>query len=596
MNPSISRSERLVPLPASLGSLVVSLLLAAAPGLAQQPVVEVWAVPSVQKVRPDAAPEEKNLVWSQTTRTVAVAGARNEHVPFQLVISTPPPKSRYEKAAAGFFVEASDLSSGQGRIDKEQIKLYFEHVVLCYAKSSPVGDTGFWPDALAPLTDPFNMSAEFRSFVKSRAVWVDILVPEAAPAGTYQGEIEATQNGAQIGELNVSLKVYDFTLPQETHLITYMGISAGRLADFHGSSASPESRSAVLQKYYEFLYSHRMEPWFNQPLQPAVELSGGREVHVRFDDGLYRRYMTELKTKRVILEAAPAELRRGTSDPPFSENFNARVKSYLSQLHRYFERNGWLQKLVLNSPIDEPNTAQQYIDTRKWAELVHEAAPGVPFLVTESPVPDRPEWGTLSGYANHFSVHGNRLNRLDVKQAIREEQSKGGEITWYISCDQVYPQPNYFIDAFAMDPVMIPWITWRYGMNGILYWSTTFWPQTPDPWQDPVTFLSGFLCSNGYVLNGEGSLIYPGSRTRRYTGQRDIDGPVSSIRLELLREGIEDYEYLWLLKSLGDEEFANEAVKSMVVDVSTFSRNVAELFSLRTRMAERIETLSKRKR
>jgi hypothetical protein len=220
----------------------------------------------------------------------------------------------------------------------------------------------------------------------------------------------------------------------------------------------------------------------------------------------------------------------------------------------------------------------------------------VPFLVTEAPVTDDPAWGVLNGYANNFSVHGNELNRLEVKEAIHLEQARGGEITWYISCDQVYPQPNYFIDAPAMDPVMVPWITLRYGMNGVLYWAFNFWSQTPDPWLDPVTYLSGFLCSNGGVLNGEGSLIYPGNRVRRYTGQRNVDGPVSSIRFELLREGIEDYEYLWMLKSLGDQKSADEIVKRMVVDVSAFSRNAEELFAVRERMAKRIEQLARNKR
>ena len=89
-----------------------------------------------------------------------------------------------------------------------------------------------------------------------------------------------------------------------------------------------------------------------------------------------------------------------------------------------------------------------------------------------------------------------------------------------------------------------------------LYWAANFWNQTPDPWLDPVTYISGFDCSGGWVLNGEGSLIYPGDQTKRYTGQPDVIGPVSSIRMELLREGIEDYEYLWMLKDLGDKEFA----------------------------------------
>jgi len=145
-----------------------------------------------------------------------------------------------------------------------------------------------------------------------------------------------------------------------------------------------------------------------------------------------------------------------------------------------------------------------------------------------------------------------------------------------------------------MDPVMVPWITWKYGMNGILYWDLLYWAQTTDPWLNPVTYLSGFLCSRGGVLNGEGSLWYPGSRTRRHTGQRDVEGPVSSIRFELLREGIEDYEYLWMLKSLGDGAFAEEAARSMVVDVRAFSRNVEDLFALREKMARRIEQLAKK--
>ena len=556
---------------------------------------EVWVVPSIQKVRPDDSMESSNLVWRQDTRTISVAGAKNEHVPFQVVISTPPPPTRHDPAASGFFVSVSDLTSSNGRITKDQVKLFFEHVVLCYAKSSPVGATGFWPDALAPLTDPFSMGAEFRGFVKNRAIWIDIRIPAEVPAGNYSGVVTVTQAENPLAELKLNLKVYNFALPRETHLITYMGVSAQRLSHFYQiPRQSPELR-ALLRKYHEFLYANRMEPWFNDALQPDVEESAGGELGVKFDDKVYNYYMNALKTKRVILEAAPPHSRGESKYPPFSEGFDQRVKSYLKQIYGYYKAHGWLDRLVINSPIDEPSTVQQFEETRKWAQMVHEAAPGVPFLATKSPVPERSELGPLIGYVNNFSIHGNDLNRLEVKRAIREEQAKGGEITWYISCDQVYPQPNYFIDAPAMDPVMVPWITWRYGMNGILYWDLAFWPQTTDPWLNPVTYLSGFLCSGGGVLNGEGSLLYPGHHTHRYTGQADIDGPVSSLRFELLREGIEDYEYLWLLKSMGDQEFADRVVRDMVVDVSAFSRNVAELFAARERMAQRIESLVNRK-
>jgi hypothetical protein len=570
---------------------VIAFLMSGVAALAQTPSVEVWAVPSAVKVRPDDRVQARNLVWDKSTKTISIAGAKNEHIPFQIVITVPPPPDRYHPAASGFFVEVSDLVSGTGRLARDQVKLYFEHVILCPGKSSPIGETGFWPDALAPLTDPFGMAASFREAVRNRGIWIDVITPPDLPAGDYAGTVRVTQNGQEVDRLDLRLKVYNFALPSETHLITYMGVSSGSLAAFHHVAPSSPEAKALLRKYCAFLYASRMEPWFNEALQPQIKESGGA-VTLSFDAEAYDLYMKQWKTKRVILESAPRGLIRGSRSAEISPETAQLVKSYLKQVRDYYRKNGWLDRLVFNSPIDEPNTAEDFEETRKWASLVHEAAPGVPFLATKTPVPQHAEWGTLRGFVDSFSIHGNDLNGTEIKDAIREGRAKGGEMSWYISCDQAYPQPNYFIDAPAMDPLMVPWITWRYGMQGILYWDMKDWSEVKSPWTDPVTYKSGYFCSKGGVLNGEGSLMYPGSETRQYTGQANVDGPCSSIRFELLCEGIEDYEYLWLLKSLGDASFADDAVKSMVVDVSAFSRNPEDLFALREKMARRIEQLA----
>ncbi len=557
---------------------------------------EVWAVPSVTKVRPNDPAQSKNLVWEGQSKTISVEGAKNEHVPFQVVLSVPPaPRASKEPATSGFFVSSSDMVSPQGRIPSSDVKIYFEDEILCPGASSPIGAGGFWPDALAPLTGPFSMAAAFRGTVKNRVLWIDIITPPDAAAGNYSGTIHVTKDGQALDALTVHLKVYSFALPSDTHLVAYMGLTSERIAELHHVPAGSEQAKELLRKYYRFLYEHRMEPWFNEELRPQITESG-ETVSLHFDEGAYRLYLDQLKTKHVIVEAVPRELTQDKSFAAFSEAGNQRVKSYIEQVLAYFRSHAWLDRLIFNSPIDEPGNARDFENTRKWAALVHEAAPGVPFLATKTPVPENPAWGTLRGSVNDFSIHGNALNDPAVKQAIREEQAKGGQMTWYISCDQAYPQPNYFIDAPAMDPVMVPWITWRYGMQGILYWDVKFWSMTRDPWLSPLTYPDGYFCSNGYVLNGEGSLIYPGREVQQYTGQKDVDGPVSSMRFELLREGIEDYEYLWMLKSLGDEAFANQAVQSLVVDVSAFSRNPAELFATREKMAERIEQLSARQR
>lgn len=552
--------------------------------------LSVWAVPAEQKVRPDDRIESTNLVWSKEKKRINVAGAGNEHVPFQVVITNPVPPGRKPKAPGDFFIKASGLTSKQGKtISQSQINFYLEHYIMLYGKSSAIGATGYWPDALAPIKEPFNMAAQY-AVVRNRPIWVDLSIPASTPAGIYTGTITVTQNGQAVETLNVEVQVYNFSLPEKTHLITYMNVSKGQLAGFYHMPASSPEIDKLTQTYYDFLYAHRMEPWFNDQLEPEIALNGDK-VEVKFNDARYQYYLDKLHSNRVLLEAYPSALKKGVGAEQFSKAFNQKVKSYLSQVESYFSKHGWKDRLVFNSPIDEPNSKEAYEETRQWATMVHEAAPGVPFLATESPVTDNPEWGVLTGHVNNFSMHGNALNDPQVKKAIAQEQAKGGEMTWYISCDQTYPQPNYFIDAPALDPVMVPWITAGYNMAGILYWAANWWSETPNPWLDPITFISGFLCSDGYLLNGEGSFLYPGDYVKKYASQPNVDGPVSSIRFELLREGIEDYEYLWMLKDLGDKKFADEMVKKMVIDVSTFSRNRDDLYSTRKAIAKRLEEL-----
>jgi hypothetical protein len=83
--------------------------------------------------------------------------------------------------------------------------------------------------------------------------------------------------------------------------------------------------------------------------------------------------------------------------------------------------------------------------------------------------------------------------------------------------------------------------------------------------------------------------MYPGDFTKRYTNQPDVEGPVSSVRFELLREGIEDYEYISMLRDRGEHAFADSVVHNMVIDVSTFSRNLEDLYTARRAMALQLE-------
>ncbi|MRS05843.1 hypothetical protein EG832_21890, partial [bacterium] len=320
--------------------------------MAQQPKeVQVWAVPGEQKVRPEDKVEKSNLVWSGEKKLITVAGAGNEHVPFQVVVTTPVPPGWRPKAPDGFFVEASELTSSNGKkITLDNIKLFMEHYILIYAKSSPIGETGYWPDALAPLKVPFSMQAQY-AVVGNRPVWVDIAIPTGTPAGIYTGKIIVTQNANIVETLGVQLEVYDFSLPEETHLITYVNISKSEIARINNKPASSPEIEQLTQVYFDFLHEHRMETWGNDPLVPEVIMKG-QNLELKFNDQRYDYYMNKLKTKRVILDAGPHDVVSKIKAEPFTPEFNRQIKSYLSQAEAYFRKHGWKERLVFNSPID----------------------------------------------------------------------------------------------------------------------------------------------------------------------------------------------------------------------------------------------------
>ena len=122
-------------------------------------------------------------------------------------------------------------------------------------------------------------------------------------------------------------------------------------------------------------------------------------------------------------------------------------------------------------------------------------------------------------------------------------------------------------------------------------------------------YISGYSHEPGFVCywgNGDGRFLYPPNRDVAGDRRKCLEGPVSSIRWEMLREGLEDYEYFVILQNeiakaraagvkdaaLADAERLLEIPEGIIRDLTHFSRDPAPLHAHRRRLAAAIERLA----
>ena len=94
--------------------------------------------------------------------------------------------------------------------------------------------------------------------------------------------------------------------------------------------------------------------------------------------------------------------------------------------------------------------------------------------------------------------------------------------TFYVCCGPAFP--NTFVHSPLVESRMLPFLALQGGYDGFLRWAHTDWSGEP---YENVTFAP----PGANFPSGDTFFVYPGE-----------NGPVSSLRWEQLREGIQDYE------------------------------------------------------
>jgi len=218
--------------------------------------------------------------------------------------------------------------------------------------------------------------------------------------------------------------------------------------------------------------------------------------------------------------------------PEYDQAYGEGVKLFWEHV----KAKGWADRFSLYVSDEPHDQRPEVIENLAHAiRLTREVDPAVP--VYSSTWRHVPAW---DGLLNHWGIGQYGCFPLD---ALKQRQEAGDKVwfttdgqfeldTPYNACERLLPYYCFAHDASGYEFWALAWYTYdpfRFGWYSFLYHSFSAEEHSYDRYP-----------------NGSGHLAYPGELL-------GLDGPLSSIRLEQVREGIEDYETLIALKRLAEQ-------------------------------------------
>lgn len=524
----------------------------------------LWACSGTYKVMRGTRPPKDKL------KAVNLSAASNEFEPFQLVL-------RPARRLANVKVTPHTLLGPKGaKIEAWNVKVRnVEYVHVVEPTSSDVR-AGMYPDPL-PEHTPFSASQGENS-----PVWITVYVPPRTPAGDYRGTIDVTADGLKKLVVPVVVHVWNFGLPTVSALRTAYGCGFDGPAYYHGAKTLEQNRRLV-ELYNLDFWRHRVAPCAPYSFYDVRASLDGGQVRVDFADFdvAIQKFFPLFNSYNL-----PHFGMGDTAGVPMGDQYETLKVDYMRIVAEHLANKGQLAK-GYNYIMDEP-TEEQYDKVIAEAKLNRLADQRIKVLLTEQVEPK------LIGSVDIWVPV---LQNYDEK-AAKKRQAEGDEVWWYVCCGPHHPYPNNFIDYPAIDHRILHWMAWRVGLNGILYWQTTYWRDNPYD-----TAMSYTPDGKGKWGNGDGRLLYPPVTKPSETF---VDkGPVPSIRWEMIREGIEDFDYFRILRDRVESAAgrppnavnkAREALKlvdSCAPSLTQYTKDPAKLDRVRARVAQAIESLGK---
>jgi hypothetical protein len=539
--------------------------------------LRTWFVDSLIKVFPSDAPERHRLV------TPEFWCARNQQVSVQLAVRSVVP-------VPAMTVEVPPLEMrGGGKIADVRVRQVGYVIVGSHTPDTPpeelVGEApGWYPD---PLLD-FPLDLEAR---RTHSVWVTVRVPAEARPGIYHGAIRLRAGNRLVASAPFRLRVAAATVPEQRSLkvTNWFDLDDKVSQQFYGVSAFSEEWWTLVENVAHVMADHRQ----NVILTPLMELIQPRVEgnEIRYDFANFDRWVETFRRAGAIgyiegghllgrsgesyegsLEIPTFQLVGGQirkeslpADDPRVEQFLA---GFLGALNAHLEEKGW-KSIYYQHILDEAHGPEPPY-YKRFAEVVRRYLPGIPTMdaVDAAHMPEELQ--------ESCDIWVPQLGRFDDQMDLLRRRIESGHEVWFYTC--LVPNGRYLnrlLDYPLLKVRLLHWLNFRHNLVGFLHWGGNYW--TPEPMKDTQP-----------VINANTTLLPPGDAFIMYP-DRANKSVLSSIRFEAMREGIEDYELLQLLKTKNPTE-ANRLAEAAIV---SFTEYVRDPVAFRKLQRELLEALAK---
>lgn len=533
--------------------------------------------------------------WIYDGKRVRLSGARGEYVSFQVVLSRHTPKTLKD---IRFAMPSFGSKTTRFKNDPE---LFLEWSVEVqtpstgYPKAS-LG-TGWYPDALIPFQYVQQDSSllrgrwvfplwlpDFNNRIpdqQSLIVWIDQYIPfdrQEAPPGEYESEVSVSVGG-EMKTIPVTLRVWDFAIPNENTF------RASLQQEGFLSNMDPERELEMYQ-----LFKRNRIALMDPNYRPALTVTKNNKVNIDWSayDQRLRKYLTgeaftmksgyaygpgygePMEVLMLPFDVYGKHRTRGWPDvgPPEREKDPQNRAIYIDAIRQVRNHlTGMIPKgktdliMYLNG-LDESYFPEAWARMVDYGNLFHQHFPEVHYRIDGGYSDEAME--IIHQSVDYLSAHTLNYNIETIKK-----YRKMGLKDWlygpmiYESRVNGWVGSSTFLDLPLVNDRAISWSCWKYGTTSWLSWGIAYaWERAwydPELWKDVRHGKETDAVFDHKKTNGNALLVYSPNVVP------NVRGICPSIRLKMMRDGVQEYEYLRLLaKTDGNTARADSIVNTII--------------------------------